>query len=404
MALIPVEEALSRILAGAAPLAGEKIGISHAEGRILATPLTALRTQPPFPASAMDGYALRTADIAAVPMTLRVIGTAPAGRAFGGTVGPGECVRIFTGAPVPEGADTVVIQENTDSSGDGLIRILQGAAEGRNIRAAGIDFRDGDLILGSGRMLDAAALSLAAAANHASVDVVRRPLVAVIATGDELLPPGSVTGPGQIIASNSFGVAALAREAGAEVLDLGIIPDDRALIAAAVQQALDGGADVIVTLGGASVGDHDHMQSVLTGMGMDLDFWKIALRPGKPLMVGRFGPVHVLGLPGNPVSSLVCSHLFLKPLLARLGGRPHAEDMREAALAVAMPENDNRQDYVRARLTRQDDGSLVVEPFARQDSSMLMTLAEAHCLLIRPPFAPAAPAGTLVPVLVLRPF
>lgn len=402
MALIPVEEALDRILAGASFLDGESVAISQAAGRVLADPLTALRTQPPFPASAMDGYAVRAADIAKVPAVLRVIGTVPAGHGFAGTVGPGECVRIFTGAPVPEGADTVVIQENTDKTGDGLVCILQSDAAGRNIRAAGIDFREGELILAAGRMLDAAALSLAAAANHAQLDVIRRPMVAIIATGDELLPPGSVTGPGQIIASNSYGVAALARGAGADVLDLGIIPDDKALTAAAVQQALDGGADVIVTLGGASVGDHDHMQAVLTGMGMEPDFWKIALRPGKPLMVGRFGKVHVLGLPGNPVSSLVCSHLFLLPLLARLGGYPHSADMREAALSIAMAPNDNRQDYVRARLTRKDDGPLAVEPFARQDSSMLKTLAEAHCLIVRPPFAEAAPAGTLVPVLMLR--
>ena len=231
--------------------------------------------------------------------------------------------------------------------------------------------------------------------------MVRKPLVAIIATGDELLPPGSATGPDQIIASNSYGVAAIAASAGARVLDLGIAPDRVDAISALVAKAIDAGADVIVTLGGASVGDHDLVQEVLTGLGMDLDFWKIAMRPGKPLMFGRLGATRCIGLPGNPVASLVCSHLFLKPLVARLGGRPHVEDIAEAVLGAAMPANDTRQDYVRAAVDCTPTG-LVATPFAIQDSSMLKTLADAGGLIIREPFAPAAAAGDPCRVLLLR--
>lgn len=402
MALMPVSEALERLLAGVEPLPAETVAIGHAAGRVLAKPIAALRTQPPFDASAMDGYAVRAADVAKVPARLTLIGESAAGLRYAGSVGPGQAVRIFTGAPVPDGADTILIQENSRHAGDGAVEAVETVGAGQHIRRRGLDFLEGDALLPAGRVLDAAALSLAAAANHPTLEVVRRPVVAILATGDELLQPGSAPGPDQIIASNSYGVAAIARDAGAETRDLGIAPDRGSAVEAAVASALDGGADVIVTLGGASVGDRDLVQGVLVGMGMELDFWKIAMRPGKPLMLGRFGEVRVLGLPGNPVSSLVCSHLFLAPLIARLGGRAHRQDLVAARLATAMPANDGRQDYVRALAARDGDVT-TASPFDTQDSSMLRTLAEANCLIVRPPHAPAATAGDLCEVLVLRP-
>jgi molybdopterin molybdotransferase len=401
MALVPVAEALERLLDGAAPLPGESIPLAEAAGRVLAEPVVALRTQPPFNASAMDGYAVRFADVASAPAELEVMGMAPAGRGFSGTVGKGQAVRIFTGAPLPEGADTIVIQENVRDLGNRRIEVMEPTAEGRNVRRRGLDFGQGDVLLEKGRVLDAAALSLAASANHPALSVVRRPLVAIIATGDELLPPGSTLGPDQIISSNAYGVAAAAQSVEARALDLGIAADRKEAIAALVRKAVEAKADVIVTLGGASVGDHDLIHDVLTGEGMKLDFWKVAMRPGKPLMFGRLGNVRCIGLPGNPVASIVCSQLFLKPLLARLGGRDHRQDVRTARLGAAMQANDLRQDYVRA-VVREDAGTLVATPFGIQDSSMLRMLADANGLIVRQPFAPAAEAGAECSVLMLR--
>lgn len=401
MALVPIAEALERLLDGAAPLAGESVPLFEAVDRVLAEPVVALRTQPPFNASAMDGYAARAADVTSVPSRLSVIGMAPAGRGFDGTVGQTQAVRIFTGAPLPEGADTIVIQENVRDLGGGEIEVTEPTAQWRNIRRIGLDFSTGDMLLEKGRLLDPAALSLVASANHPRVSVVKRPLVAIIATGDELLPPGSDLGPDQIISSNAYGVAATAHSVGARALDLGIAADRKEAIAELVQKAVAAGADVIVTLGGASVGDHDLIHDVLTGEGMTLGFWKIAMRPGKPLMFGRLGDIRCIGLPGNPVASLVCSQLFLKPLLARLGGRNHRQDIRPAWLGAAMPANDLRQDYVRA-VVREDDGVLVATPFGIQDSSMLRMLADANGLIVRAPFAPAAAAGEACGVLMLR--
>lgn len=401
MSLLPVAEALARVMDGAGPGSSEELPLHEAAGRVLAAPLRALRTQPPFDASAMDGYAVRSADIAAAPARLRVIGEAPAGRLFSGMVGSGEAVRIFTGAPLPEGADTILIQENARKIEDGVIEALEPAKPGRHIRRRGLDFTEGEELLEAGRLLDPAALSLAASANHPSLSVVRRPRIAIIATGDELLPPGSTTGPDQIISSNAYGVGAVAKSIGAEAIDLGIAPDRRDAIAAMVRKALDSGVDVVVTLGGASVGDHDLVHDVLAAEGMALDFWRIAMRPGKPLMFGRLGATRVLGLPGNPVASLICSHLFLKPLLARLGGLAHAPDIRDAILGSELRANDVRQDYLRA--TVEDvGGRLVATAFQVQDSSMLRTLAASKALIVREPFAPAAEAGSPCKVLFLR--
>lgn len=399
--LLPVDEAIARLLAGAEPVGSETVPLAEAAGRVLAEPLVALRTQPPFPASAMDGYAVRADDVAKVPTRLTVTGIAAAGKRFPGAVGKGEAVRIFTGAPVPEGADTIVIQENVKELAGGTIEVLETVAAGRHIRAVGLDFAKGQRLLEKGRVLDAAALSLAAAANHPALPVIRKPLVAIIATGDELLPPGSTTGPDQIIASNAYGVAAIARQAGAHVLDLGIAPDRVEAISALVDQALAADADVIVTLGGASVGDHDVVRQALASLGMDLDFWKIAMRPGKPLMSGRLGATRCIGLPGNPVASLVCSHLFIKPLLARLGGRQHDNHVVDAVLGAPMAENDLRRDYVRSTVARTAAG-LVATPFGVQDSSMLKLFADADGLIIREPHAPDAKAGDGCRVVLLR--
>lgn len=401
MALLPIDKALERLLDGVEPLPSETIALADAYDRVLAGPLAALRTQPPFDASAMDGYAVLGTDVARAPALLDVVGEVAAGHSFTGTMAAGQAVRIFTGAPVPAGADTVVIQENVNRLDGGRIEVAYATRHGANIRKAGLDFALGDVLLEAGQVLDPTALSLAASANHPRLEVVRRPLVAIIATGDELLAPGSEPGPGQIIASNGFGVAAAARSVGARVLDLGIAPDREDEIAARVRQAVSAGADVVVTLGGASVGDHDLVHRVLTGEGMQLDFWKIAMRPGKPLMFGRMGAVRCIGLPGNPVASLVCSQLFLKPLLARLGGRPFGQGLHEALLGAPMAANDLRQDYVRATLERRG-GALVATPFQVQDSSMLRTMARSGGLIVREPFAPAAEAGAPCRVLTLR--
>ncbi|KQV34390.1 MULTISPECIES: gephyrin-like molybdotransferase Glp [unclassified Rhizobium] len=403
MSLLPVDEALSRLLALApGKPRTETVDLTAAEGRVLAQDIAARLTHPAFDNSAMDGYAGRHEDLAEVGAELRVIGQSAAGHGFSGRVAPGEVVRIFTGAPIPAGADTVLAQEDAETLGDGRIRTHFALTKGRHVRPKGQDFTEGDVILRVGEQMTPARLTVAAAMNHPVLPVVVRPKVAIIATGDELLPPGSTPGPDQIIASNSFGVAAIARENGAEVIDLGIIGDNRAAITAAVRKAVDSGVDVLVTLGGASVGDHDLVQPALVDAGMVLDFWKIAMRPGKPLMVGSLGGTVVLGLPGNPVSSVVCSYLFLEPLLRHLGGLPASDRRARARLNGALPANDGRQDYVRARLGKADDGSWTARPFAKQDSSMMRVLAEADCLIVRPIGAPTAEAGDPCEIMLLR--
>nr|WP_242390395.1 gephyrin-like molybdotransferase Glp [Polymorphum gilvum] len=398
--MMPVAEARARLLDGVAPLGTEQVPLAQANGRVLAEDLAATRTQPPFPASAMDGYAVRLSDLETLPATLEVVGEAPAGHGFAGALAPGQAVRIFTGAPVPEGADAILIQEDARRDGD-TVTALERPAPGQFIRPAGLDFRKDEALIHAGARLDYRTLALAAAMNHARLPVRRRPLVAIVATGDELVPPGAEPGPDQIIASNHAGVAALVEDCGGTPLDLGIAPDDQTAIAAKVREALQAGADILVTLGGASVGDHDLVQEVLGGEGMDLAFWKIAMRPGKPLMAGRLGSMKVLGLPGNPVSSLVCALLFLRPLIAAMLGRSPDLFEETAVLGGPVAENDRRQDYLRATLSRHDDGTLVVHPFDRQDSSMLALLAKSGALIVRAPFAPPLHAGTPVPILRL---
>ncbi|MXN67005.1 molybdopterin molybdenumtransferase MoeA [Stappia sp. GBMRC 2046] len=401
MALISVDEALARLLRDVKPLETEAIPLARANGRVLAAPLFARRTQPPFAASAMDGYAVRAADIAQVPATLEIIGEAPAGHGFSGSVGPGEAVRIFTGAPVPDGADAILIQEDTERNGN-RVTALESVPQGNFVRKAGLDFTEGQELIAAGRRLNFRDIALAAAMNHAKVHAVRRPRVAILATGDELVLPGQEPGPDQIIASNSFGVAAFVEDCGGNPIDLGIAADTEEALAIKIGKAVEEKADVLVTLGGASVGDHDLVQDVLGSQGMELAFWRIAMRPGKPLMAGHIGPVRVLGLPGNPVSSLVCSLLFLKPLLLTLqGAQIPPRTMETARLGASIAENDRREDYIRARLSFDEQGNAVVTAFERQDSSMLATMTAADALIVRSPHAPAASAGEIVPILRL---
>jgi molybdopterin molybdotransferase len=400
MSLMPVAEALKKLLADVSPLESEMIALEQANGRFLASPLASTRTQPPFAASAMDGYAIRHQDLVDGLEKLAVIGEAPAGHCFSGMVNAGQTVRIFTGAPVPTGADTILIQENT-SRIDDLISVLEPPAKGAFVRPAGLDFTQGEYLLGPPLRFDYRHLALAAAMNHAELPVIRQPKVAILATGDELVRPGKEPGPDQIIASNHAGIAALVQDCGAIPLDLGISPDDPVALASHVRRAIEENADILVTLGGASVGDHDLVQEVLGNEGMDLSFWRIAMRPGKPLMAGRLGKTKVLGLPGNPVSSLVCGLLFLKPLLqTMLGQQTETSGLKHAVLAADIPENDRRQDYVRAMLSEKES-RLIVTPFEKQDSSMLALLAKSGALIVRPPHGPALKAGTAVPILVL---
>ena len=398
MALIPVDEARARILKGVKPLPPEDVKLEVALGRVLAKPLKAVRNQPPFDASAMDGYAVVGADLADAPATLRLIGLSAAGHGFKGKLKRGDCVRTFTGAPVPRGADAVVIQENTEAEGKS-IRMLQPARPQQNIRFAGLDFRKGDALLPAGLALGARDIGLAAAANAAKLAVRRRPVVAIIATGDELVLPGRAPRADQIVSSNSHALAAMAQHLGATVLNLGIVADNLKATERAIARAAK--ADILVTTGGASVGDHDYVQEALKNSGVAIDFWKIAMRPGKPFMYGRKKRQHVLGLPGNPVSSLVCARLFLKPLIDALLGLPMGDDLVEARLGASMKENDSRQDYVRATLRESPDGSRTVTPFAVQDSSMQRTFREAQALIVRPPFARVAGEGDVVKILRL---
>jgi molybdopterin molybdotransferase len=396
---LTVDEALARILDGVAPTPVESVAIEAAHGRTLAEPLSALVTQPPFDASAMDGYAVRAADVARLPAKLQLVGEAAAGHPFAGTVAAGQTVRIFTGAPLPPGADAIVIQEDADRDG-ASVTVRDGVTDTGHIRRKGFDFQEGATLLQGGRRLGPREIALAAAMGYGRVPVRRRPRVAILSTGDELVAPGTRPGPGQIISSNHLGVAALAEAAGAQASLLGIARDTRASLDEHFAKADN--PDVLVTIGGASVGDHDLVGPVLEARGMALAFWKIAMRPGKPLMFGRLGLSRVLGLPGNPVSSLVCTRVFLVPLLRALLGQP-ARDARptEARTAVPLDANGPRQHYMRATTSPGEDGLALVTPVRSQDSSLLAPLAEADCLLVRPARAPAVARGTLVPILPL---
>ncbi|GGG22859.1 molybdopterin molybdenumtransferase MoeA [Caldovatus sediminis] len=398
--MLSVEEARARILAALAPTAPETVSLPEAWGRVTAEPVVARLTQPPADVSAMDGYAVRAAD-AQEGARLRVIGSAPAGRPFAGAVGPGEAVRIFTGGFLPAGADSILLQEDAEAGADGMVLVKETVRHGRWVRRRGLDFAEGEAVIPAGRRLSARDIGLAAASNHAWIAVHAAPRVGILATGDEIALPGDPIPAGGIVSSNAHALAALVRAGGGAPVVLPIAPDDTAAIAAAARAAQ--GCDLLVTTGGASVGDHDLVQQALGPEGFALDFWKIAMRPGKPLIFGRLGRTPVLGLPGNPVSALVCGVLFLLPALARLSGLPGDPPRTRRAVAGApLAANDRRQDFLRARLEEAaEEGPPVATPFPVQDSSMLATLARADALILRPPHAPALPAGAPVEVIVL---
>jgi molybdopterin molybdotransferase len=400
VALMSVADALAAILDGAAPLPEEMVALDAAYHRVLARDVAAKRTQPPQAMSAMDGYAVRASDAAQANSRLKVIGEVAAGRPFDRALGAGEAARIFTGGVIPDGADAVVIQEDTVADGH-TITITEAASPGRHVRPAGVDFREGDVLLKAGSRLSDRDLSLAASMNFPELPVRRRPKVALLATGDELVMPGLTPGPGQIVYSNGYALRALARAEGAETIDLGVAADTLEATTAGIRRARDAWADILVTTGGASVGDHDLVKTSLEAEGVKIAFWKIAMRPGKPMMHGRLGAMRVVGVPGNPVSSYVCTMLFVVPLIRALSARSSIHHVRERALLGRdVGANDVREDYLRARLEERDDGTLIATPVNQQDSSLLANLAVSRALVIRAPFAPAAKAGT--PCEILR--
>ncbi len=394
MSLLSVEQARARAVEGLDRIGTEMVPLARARARVLASDLCARRDQPPQANSAMDGYAVRHTDVASVPTRLKIIGSAPAGHPFEGTVGPGEAVRIFTGGVMPQGADAIVIQEDTTSDGK-TVGISEASPEGRYVRPKGLDFSDGDTLLKADLVLRPRDIALAAAMNHGELAVRRRPRVAILSTGDEVVAPGDPRARELIVSSNSYGLMALVEAIGGVATNLGIAPDDAAAIGAALAGATD--ADIIVTLGGASVGDHDLVRESLEGA-LELDFWRIAMRPGKPLMHGRIGTSRFLGLPGNPVSALVCGQLFLKPMVRTLLGLNSDDGLEQTArLGGNLAANDERQDYLRAERRITGDGAVVVA-FKRQDSSMLRRLQQADCFIVRPPHAQAATTGEIVPI------
>ncbi|MEX1059755.1 MAG: gephyrin-like molybdotransferase Glp [Methyloceanibacter sp.] len=398
MALLSVAEALARVTKGLAPLETERVAIGQATGRVLAEDLPARLTQPPFDASAMDGYAVRAEDVAALPATLRLIGQSAAGAGFRGSVARGEAVRIFTGAPVPYGADTVVIQEDAEQA-SGMVTIKE-VTPTRHIRPRGQDFTEGEVLLAAGTRLGPRELMLAAAMNQPELPVRRKPRVAILATGDEVVPPGLELEADQIVSSVPCGLAALIESHGGEAMSLGIAKDEPESLVTLARAGR--AADILLTIGGASVGERDLVASALRSEGLELDFWKIAMRPGKPMLYGRLGNQRVLGVPGNPVSALICAHVFLKPMLSSmLGLAEEARPEPEAVLGEELEANGEREHYMRAVSDWREDGARIVRPLPSQDSSLVAALARADCLIVRAPYAPALAAGERVRILPL---
>ncbi|WP_420547231.1 gephyrin-like molybdotransferase Glp [Curvivirga sp.] len=398
--MLSVKDAQSNILNNIETMPAEQIPLTEAVGRVLAEDLSARRTQPPMDVSAMDGYAVKHTDIQSVPTTLSVAGEAPAGGSYNAEVKSGEAIRIFTGGPVPKGADCIVIQENTEREGE-QVTILQSEPEGRFIRPAGLDFAEGDILLQKGRLLTARDVALAAAMNRPWIMVHKKPTVAILATGDEVVMPGDPVGPNQVVSSNSLGLAAAIKTLGGKPILLGVAKDTPESLKNMAAGAAS--ADLLITTGGASVGDHDLIRSVLGKNGLDINFYKIAMRPGKPLIFGQLNGTPMLGLPGNPVSTLVCSVMFVAPALAKMLGL-HAEifhSKKIAKIGCDLDENDQREDYLRSVVDVGDNGELIATPYSKQDSAMLAKLAKAQALVIRPPFAKAIKKGDMVEVLEL---
>lgn len=406
--LIPAEGALQIVLDGIKPTASKKTPLATAANRILCEDLVSLRTQPPFDASAMDGYAVRQEDLSNLPVELSVIGESRAGVPYNdGVINSGEAVRIFTGAVVPEGADSIVIQENTKTENQSRINVLSGVPKGKFIRKAGLDFSEGEKLLLKGQELTPSRLALAASMNHAEVFVHEEPKIALLSTGDELVLPGNTLEDGQIIASNTFGLLASIQNSGGKPLDLGIIPDTTDALKAAFINALEAGVDLIVTTGGASVGDHDLVMQSAKEIGFEFRIAKIAMRPGKPFLfaslVHNGKTVYLTGLAGNPVSSLVAFNVFVRPMIQLMSGRSAEAIARQSAiLGRDLGENDERAEYMRATLETTPDGQLVATPFDSQDSSMLANLVRAQCLVYRAVKAPAANVGDPVEIVVIE--
>lgn len=397
--MISVEEARHNIISALSPVSTETIAIDEAAGRLLAEDIYSRRTQPPADLSAMDGYAVKSADVASVPVTLAVVGEAPAGGSYDNQVNQGEAVRIFTGGPLPVGTDAIVIQEDTNRDGD-WVTINESSPTGHYVRTAGLDFSEGEIGLKAGKTLTPRDIGLLAAMNIPWITVRRKPRIALLSTGDELVRPGEPVGPNQIISSNSLLLAAMIKEAGGIPIDLGIAQDNEQSLRQMAAGAKS--ADMLVTLGGASVGDHDLVQSVLGKDGLQIDFWRIAMRPGKPLMFGDLDGTPMLGMPGNPVSSMICGFIFLYPAMDALMGR----DVRipatiPAILSHDIKNNDQREDYQRARIIGDDNGVPLIELISNQDSSLLSALSSANCLLKRLPFAEPLVKGTTVDVIPL---
>ena len=396
--LLSVDAALDKIMASLSPTMPTRLFLTDALGQTLAEDIHAKLTLPPHDVSAMDGYAVRADDVANCPAKLIRIGESAAGHPWAGRVEAGQAVRIFTGGYVPDGADTIIIQENVDATSEAdhtVITVREGAAKGRYIRPAGLDISAGALALGKGTLLSARCIGLAIAAGATSAVVSQPPRIGILSTGDELVPPGHIPGPGQIISSNAAFLSAFIKSCGAVAIDLGIAADKPGAVSDAVMT--DTNLDIVVSTGGASVGNHDHIVGDLADGA--LDFWKIAMRPGKPLIWGRIGNTPLLGLPGNPVSTAVCALVFLAPAISKLGGGKHQQHLFSATITTDLPENDLRQDYIRASMGRGADGVTTVRPAQRQDSSMMATLAHADAFIVRPPFDPPRTAGDIVSIL-----
>lgn len=392
--MISVDEAQRRIVAAMHRTSTETVALAQAAGRVLAADVASRVTHPPAAVSAMDGYAVVGADVHTAPAVLKRVGEAAAGGSYDNPVQRGEAVRIFTGGTLPQGTDTVVLQENAVAEGD-VVTVTHMTFKGRHVRERGLDFKEGDVLLHAGQCLGPRQIGLAAAMNVPTVTVRRRPRVAILATGNELIQAGEQLVRNRIVNANGPALSALVTAAGADAIDLGIARDDITDLTRAAEQAR--GCDLLITLGGASVGEHDLIQKALGSQGLNVDFWKVAIRPGKPLMFGKLGDMPVLGLPGNPVSAFVCALMFVRPAIAALqGALAPIQPPLHAALGRDLDANDQRQDYLRAQVERREDGALIATPFAKQDSSMLRLLAEAGGLVVRPPHAPPARTGDTV--------
>ncbi len=397
--MISVQQAFEIVVGGFSPLSSEIVNLEQAHGRVLSEDVSAKLFHPPVDVSSMDGYAVRAEDLLNLPVTLTQVGESAAGGPLSGYIGPGQTARIFTGAPVPDGANAIIIQENTEANGN-QIKIVQGASKGEFIRPKGMDFSNGDVLLKASHLMTARDVATAAAMNCPWLRVHRKPKIAVLATGNELVMPGEPIGPGQIISSNSVAFASYIAACGGQSINLGIAKDTEE----SLLECLKGvkGADLLVTMGGASVGDYDLVGKVLGDEGMDLGFYKVAMRPGKPLIFGHLGDVPVLGLPGNPVSAAVSTIIFVRAAIQVMQGLPtSATSCETAILGEDLPKNDERQDYLRSQFSKDVDGNPVVVSAKLQDSAMLSRLAKSDCLVVRAPFAKVAKAGEQVEIISL---